>query len=532
MRKGGRILPEYSSLEHRKWWPAAKVTVVAALVFFSIYTGLLIAAGGTQALTIVLMPIIFMFVLILWLLPDVDRVSNGPFYKMITAFMLAKVCWPTYVSVVIPGLPWINPPRVVLFAMIGMLVVHLAQNVDARRRVGDIFGYDRWAVRAFFLFVLGLIMGSPLSPTPFGTVLNGINFLTLMMFAAMAAAYSMTNLKNVERMLSIIAIGAIITMLITILENYMQVPPWINYIPSFMRVDEELMAEYLSPQSRFFDNRYRIRATFTHVLFYAQYLNIVLPLLIYTVWRMRKTRPLLAIMLFGLILQTVWYCNARTAVIGLLISILGYASLCAVRIAFFRRGGDPIISSITAFFIVMFIGLGALTVASSHRLTMMTIGGVQHNSSDNARDGQWQNAWAQLARNPIGIGIENVQDKVGVMVHGKLILDSAYINLLVGAGPLGFLGFIGCLARVAYLGVITFLRATEPDDDYGGIIALGLINYIITLYVISHFDNNYLVAVIAVLALALHRAQAKRLAAQAPAPAAMAARNGRAIAIA
>jgi hypothetical protein len=83
-----------------------------------------------------------------------------------------------------------------------------------------------------------------------------------------------------------------------------------------------------------------------------------------------------------------------------------------------------------------------------------------------------------------------------------------------GVGPLGFIGFIGCLVRVTWLGLMTFLRAKDDLEEWGGVLAISMFNFIVSAYVISFADNNYLVFTLAVAILALHRYQAARIAAE------------------
>lgn len=93
-RRGQRILPEYSSLVHQRWWMAAKITGAILLVFLSVFTGLLTALGGTLSLGILIVPIGVLAGLVLCMLPDVDQASNPPIYKLGLAYLLVTVAWP------------------------------------------------------------------------------------------------------------------------------------------------------------------------------------------------------------------------------------------------------------------------------------------------------------------------------------------------------------------------------------------------------------------------------------------------------
>lgn len=521
-RKSARILPQYNSLHHRPWWKLASVVFIALSLFLIMYTGFLVAVGGTLAFRFVGFPIGVMALLSLWLLPDVDKADNAPFYKLLTAYMFMMVAWPSYVAIAIPGLPWVTPPRLILGVLLISMLTHFPQIAESRRKVVELLGYDKLAFRLYMLFLFMELVVVPLAISPIDVVSYEVMQGVLDLSAMIAAAWLFADVRKVPRLVRVLVLACIFTMLVTLLENYLKRPPWFGYIPSFMKVDPILYDTYMSPQARIGDGRYRVRATFGIVLYYSQYLGIMLPPLLYEMWRMKGWKRLLAVALIPLILQTVWYLNARTASIALLISLFGFAGLVMLRQLLFRSKGDALKPGIML--AVMLMGVAAMmgAIASSHRLQMYTIGGSQHAGSDEIRNQQWAGAWRAVGRNPVGVGMGTPLPDVGkVSAKGIAVVDSFYINLLVGVGPLGFIGFMGCLARIAWLGMMTFMRAKDELEEWGGALALAVLNYIIASYVISFSDNNYLVFALAVAILALHRHQKARLAAEVAAPAAL-----------
>ncbi|WP_310476409.1 hypothetical protein [Sandarakinorhabdus sp.] len=514
-RKSLRILPQYNSLHHRTWWKFASIAFVALALFLTMYTGFLVAIGGTLAFKFVGFPILVMAGLSLWLLPDVDKADNAPFYKLLAAYMFLMVAWPSYVAIAIPGLPWVTPARIVLGVLLIAMLTHFPQIAEARQKVVGLLSYDPLAFKLYGLFLLMQVVVLPLSPSPVDVFSYEIMQGVLDSSAMVAAAWCFADVKKIPRVMRLVVLGSILCMLITVLENFLQRPPWFGYIPSFLRIDPVLYETYVSTQARVGDGRYRIRATFGIVLYFAQYLGLFLPLLLFEMSKSSGWKRLLALALIPLILQTVWFTNARTATIALLFSIFSFAGLLLVRQLFFRPRGDGLKPGIMVALVLVGVAMLGGAIASSHRLQMYTIGGSQHAGSNAVRDAQWDGAWRAVARNPIGVGLGTPLPDVG-RSNGKgvVIVDSYWINLLVGLGPLGFIGFIGCLARIAWLGCMTFLRAKDDLEEWGGALAISLMNFIISAYVISYADNNYLVFTLAVAILALHRHQTKRLAAE------------------
>jgi hypothetical protein len=516
-RKSARILPDYNSVHHRTWWKLAGVVFAVLSLFLIVYTGFLVAIGGTLAFRFVSFPIGVMALLSIWLLPDVEKADTAPFYKLLSVYMFLMVAWPTYVAIAIPGLPWVTPPRIVLGLMLVTMLTHFPQIADARRKVVDLLTYDPLAFRLYGLFLLMQLVVVPLAESPVDVISYEVMQGILDISAMIAAAWCFSDVTKVPRLMRLLVLACILTMLISLLENYLQRPPWFGYIPNFMKIDPVSLETYMSPQSRVGDPRYRIRATFGIVLYYSQYLGLMFPALLYEMWKAKGWKRVLSLLLIPLILQTVWFINARTATIALLTSLFIFGGLVMARQMFFRPRGDALKSGIMLSLVLLALAMLAGAVASSHRLQMYTFGGQQHVGSNDVRAQQWVGAWRAVRANPIGVGMGTPLPEVGkVSSGGVAIVDSYYINLLVGVGPLGFIGFIGCLARVAYLGLMTFLRARDDLEEWGGVMAISLVNYIISDYVISCADNNYLAFTLAAGILALHRYQSARIAAEKP----------------
>lgn len=521
LRRGERILPQYSKVEYQAWWRWAKVFGVVLLVGLSIFTGVFIAAGGTQAISLVSAPIGIMAAMCLWLLPDVHRPANPPFYKLAMAYIGLLVAWPGYVAIALPGLPWITPPRLILGVLVFAIAMSLAQYAEVRRTLKDIIFHDRIALRFYMVFWFTAIITLPFAPSPGGTFSYSVQQEILALTPALALAWVLhKDITLLPRVLLFIAICCILTMVIAVVENIMQHPPWLDYIPSFMMIDADLFTTYTSPQARAGDPRYRIRSTFGIVLYYSQYISMVYPILLYFMLRMRGTaRIVLLPLIILLVLHTVWFANARTSSMALLLAVFGIPGLILLRNVVWRRDGDPFKTLFQSVMLAATVAVLGGAIASSHRAQMYTIGGDQHAASNLTRDRQWDNTWEQLARNPIGVGLGNSPTYVGTSGRASQIVDSLYINMLVDVGPIGFIAFFGFLLRLIWLGIMTYLRARDELDELAGPLSLCLFGLVVTAYVISYTDNNYLAMIYGVMIILLHRRQQQAIDAEAQAPA-------------
>ncbi len=441
------------------------------------------------------------------------KASNPPFYKLVTVFLAMRILWPSYIAVVLPGLPWITPPRLVLGVMLLVMLVHFPQSSETRRRVMDVLGHDRFVFRSFMLFLALAFLLVPFAGNPFETLDFTAQRLVLNLAPMVLAAWLFASINQVSRVFRVLNIVLVITMLITIVENYMQMPPWANFIPSFMKIDPVLLEQVLSPQARIGDARYRIRSTFPVVGYYSQFVGILMPMLLFSLTRMRGPKLILALLTVPLLLQTVWYVNSRTAFVALFMSVFGFGGMVLLRNIIYPKTRDTLKTGfLVALVLVALAGLSG-AIAGSHRLQVYTFGGVQHSNSNETRDQQWANTWNQLQSNPIGVGMGNSPSFVGT-TNIKLpfpIVDSLWINQLVDVGVVGFLAFYACLLRLVWLGIITFIRADTEEEQWAGGLAISVLIFVTTSYVISHYDNLYLVFVCGAGVLALHRAQQARL---------------------
>ena len=522
MRRSTRIISPYNTLEYRPWFPALRVALIFAMAMTVIYATTLITIGGTSLIKIAAIPIGLILGFVIWLLPDADEhatpsTANPPYMWALLVFLAGMVVWPTYIAVVLPGLPWLTPPRILLAIMLAIMLIHYPQHRHSRGTLIEVMGHDRIAISLFLLYESLNLIVLPLSPG----ISSTLSFLFLQevfnLSAVIMAGMLMAKPSSIRLIYSVIVGAAIYTMVVGVVENEMQIPPWAEYIPSFMQIDESFLSRILSPQARIGDSRYRIRSTFPVVLYYTQYLSLVMPLILYSAWRMRGRYRVFSFIVMALVLHTVWYCNARTAILSLLIPLFAYGALFMVRSVRNGRNTDALRTGIRAGMILLLVGILAGVIATSHRAQMYTFGGKQHDASNIARDQQWDNAWRQLARNPIGIGAGNSVAKVGISVPGRdnLIVDSLYINLLVDVGFLGFAAFFGLFLRCAYLGVMCFLRATNELEEQAGSIGIGLVSYVVACSVVSTTDSGYLSFLFCGMILAIKRLQDQRLAEEA-----------------
>jgi hypothetical protein len=515
-RRAYRILPQYQSTEFKPWWPMVQLGMAVAGVVLAFYVGALLALGGSQAFSFVAVPVGVLLGLALWLLPDVANPKDPPFHKLFLAYLILVVAWPSYVALALPGLPWITPARLVLAVLLVLALVHFAQNATLRQHVLATLTHDKWAARAWLGYYLVGFTVAVIGLTPATSIGILSNSLILNGLCMVIAAALFRRESAIWAVALTIALGLIAVLLIAVLENWMQMPPWINSIPSFMRVDENYLEIYTSPQARIGDGRYRVRSTFPVVLYFGFYLNLAMPVLFYMMARMKGPKLLLGLALVPLIGHAVWAANARTAVLAVAFTLFGYAALLVARQLLSGRRTDSLKSGLVVASITAALLIGAALVASSHRAQVFMFGGAQHADSDAGRDQQWENTRDYLRGNLIGAGTGNSGNLVGVAQgNGVLAVDSYWISILVDNGVVGFVCYMSLWLRLIWLGINTFLRARTPLENLSAAFTVGLVNYVVTSYVIATDMVTYLCFIYGAGVLTLHRSQTLRLAREA-----------------
>lgn len=515
-RRAYRILPQYKSTEFKPWWPAVQLAMAAGGVILAMYVGALLALGGSQAFNFVAVPVGVIAGLALWLMPDVTNPRDPPFHKLFLAYLFLVSAWPNYIALALPGLPWITPARLVLIGLLVTATLQLAQNAKLRRYVLDTMTHDKWVARAWLGYYTVCLLVALVGLTPVMSLGIVANSLILNGVCMVVAAWLFRRESAFWSISLTITLALIFVLLVALVENWMQMPPWINHIPSFMRVDEDYLELYLSTQARIGDGRYRVRSTFPVVLYFGFYLNLVMPLLLFYMARMRGPKLLLAVALVPLIAHAVWFANARTAILSVAFSLAGFMALLMGRQILSGRKTDGLKGGLVLAGLTAALLVGAALVASSHRAQVFMFGGAQHADSDAGRDLQWDNTWRYLRGNFIGAGAGNSGNLVGVpQANGILAVDSGWINILVDNGPISFVLYLTFWSRLVYLGILTFLRARTPLENLAGVFALCILNYLVSSYVVSSGLVTYLCYIYGPGILTLHRWQSQRLASEA-----------------
>ncbi len=490
--------------------PFRRLLAGMGLVFLAAFYGLMCTVLPMQLIIVPLVPIVVMVALTLWMLPDIGGVHYDSIAKGMIWYIGLATLWPSYVALNAPGLPIITPTRIALFTTLLMIAFNFAVSRDMRSQVIDANNSIPAIRRLYWLFWLTTVVALPFSDVLFGSITKFLNNQLYWTIPFAVSAWLASREGFTMRVCQTITISVLVVALLALPEWRTQTPIWIPQLPSFLRIDPDLLAQLAETNARNGTVDYRLRGIFAGALYFAEYLAILLPFVLHFCVRQRKLWSF-ALLALGLVLMAVvmFLTGSRSAMLALVLTPLSYTFLTAWR----QRVQKPesIGASVALFgFPVAAIGV-ALVVVFWRRAHVLIIGGGQHNASSLARATQWSMGWPKIFQRPLGHGAGRSGETLGYFNPGKEnpTVDTYYLTLLLDYGFLGLVFFFALFAVVIWHGFKLHNRARTEEQLLIGPIIVALLNFIIIKSVASTEANIPLVMIFigCVLGLASRQAQ-------------------------
>ena len=493
----------------------------ASLLFMLVYsamTGIGIALLPAELLYLLAIPLLVAVGVILWLLPDGAPAPVRLLSVLLVSFMAANTLWPNYISVDLPGLPWINPQRLVAFALLAVALWSYSTSSGMRDEIADTLRTVRSLKIAFWTFWAMTVVTLALSDSPGGSINKWFNNQIFWTGMFVLAAWLGTKGGTIERVVKVIIWTTILVSLETIYEYHIRQVPWLDHIPSFMTVDQAYLQNVLKSQGRAGTNIYRAHGTFTVSLVCAEYFAIVFPFLLHQfVIAIGPFRKLLMCWAMLAVTCAMWLTNARSAMVGLFLALFVYGGFAAFR--YWKRERHSLIG-VSTLAMMPLIALAFLALAITWpRLHNMTFGGAQHQPSSLARDAQWSMGWPKIRANPIGHGAARSGRVLGYAnLGGQFTVDTYYLSLLLEYGVIGFAAFIAMFLGQLWVGLRLFLSAMTDEESLSGPITIALLNFVVIKAVSSSEFNMPLAFVMLGFLIAIAKRQQLRMGAAALVP--------------
>lgn len=452
-------------------------------------TGMAVALLPPQLMFILAIPPLVGLGLILWLLPDGGHVSDKALATLLIAWIAANCLWPNYISLDLPGLPWINPPRLIVVVLLAISLIGYSTSATMRAEIASAMRSIPFLNVAFWIFWVTTLLTIVLSQSPAFSLNKWINNQIFWTFMFVLALWLCIRPGVTARIARVLVWTAILVSCEAIYEFSIEQVPWINSIPSWLTVDEQLLGRVLGSQMRAGTEMYRARGTFNVSLILAEYLAIVYPFIIHeTIVAKGWIRKALLVAGLFAVLAAMYLSGARSGMIGFFMSVFLYGGFAVFRQWRQERQSLVAVSTLAMMPVAATIFL-ALAITWP-RLHNMTIGGSQHSPSSDARAAMWEMAWPKVFSNPIGHGAGTGGDVLGYFnPSGVGTIDSYYVSLLLEYGFIGFIAFMLLFGVQLVWGLKMYLQAQSSDESFVGPATIALLNFVVIKSVLSSEFN-------------------------------------------
>ena len=428
--------------------PAARLVRHSVFYAAAILLGIFYGFWGTvlPAAFIVLMvvPILILFGLFLWVMPDERAAASGPSWLLFMGFVAVTFLWPNYLGLSLPGAPVLSLRRVVGLALMLVFLVHLASSRAARGVVKEhLSGFPRlWKFLVGFAIVQVIAIGH--ADVWYLAYRFWFNALYAWIALFFVAVFVFARPGRIEIWAKMIAWCAILVSCIAIAEQFTRHVLWADYIPPFLKIENDDVARILTPTFR--GSKYRSQAIFGVSLTLAEFLALASPLVIHllVIARTSGERLLLAAGLVAVVLA-IAFTQARLGFVGLLVGGLLYLFLQGL-IRMRANRADIIGPAITYGYVAGLIGLYIL-IMSVDALRVRIFGSGTVQSSNDARGIQFDMAPPVILESPLfGHGPGRGAEALGFITPGGLVtIDTYVLSVVLDYGVIGFVLFFGML---------------------------------------------------------------------------------------
>lgn len=503
-RRSASRVPVLASYDHSTFWHRHRRGCYVAFGAFSFLYGAAFALFGQFILSQFLSPLAVLAGIVVWLLPTTERVATKALWVGLCAFVVALLCWPDYLAIVIPGMPWITAVRLVGFPLAFLFFISLSQSKVFQAYLKDVCSESRWVWTLIIAFVVVTTV-AVFTSTDIGSSIGRFVRLQLTWTVMFFVAVFAFSVKDREWPFIALLWGIIIYLsAIALWEHRLGRLPWLGHIPTIFRIDPELAEQITKPKTRAFTGLFRVQAVQTTPLGLAEVFALATPFVFYVVFHAARlvTRVFAAITL-AVIFYVIILTDSRLGSVGFLISALLYVLALAVQ-----RWRKDRSSLLAPAIIVVYPALFAAFIAGTffvRRLRYLVWGDGSSQSSTDARTLQWEAGLPKVLARPWGHGVGQGAETLGwsSSASGPGSIDTYYLSILLEYGFVGFVVFYGIFIMATYYACREVYRGEGAYTSLLTPAAITLINFIIIKSVFSQEANHPLIFILLGMTVAL-----------------------------
>lgn len=436
-------------------------------------------------------PLPLLVLLIIWVLPAGEYAPTRAIEPLYLAFFAALVLWPNYIAVVLPHLPWLTLLRIFVTPLILIFLISISVSARFRATLGAAIGSAPVIWRLLAAFVGLQTFSLLLSDRP---VLSFNDYLVDQLnhtFIFIVSCYVFLTPGFSERWAKAYLAMVYFVCGVGLWEWSIGMLPWAGHIPSFLRVETDLVANILDGAQRASLKVHRVQGMSVQPLAMAELLGLAAPFALHIAMnRYPLVLRILGAFYLPLALFLIELADSRLGNVALLSAVLFYILIWAGLK--WRQNKQSLIAPAL---VLLYPALMAMTLVGTFFVRPLRVAvwgsGAQRGSTD-ARAMQWDLGIPKIITHPFGHGIGQAAKKLGyVNPAGKGTIDSHYLTILMDFGPLGYLLFYGLFAYAAWLAarIVIYFR---PKGDTMILLPLmvAMLQFIIIKSVLS-LDHNH-----------------------------------------
>lgn len=491
------------------FWGNHKVFAGLFVALIAAVYGFLFGLTATAFLVQMLIPVAIVVIVVVILLPESGVVFERTITGLFFAFYFALSVWPDYLAFEFGQLPWITAVRIIAIPLCLLLLVSLSQSRDLRGNLVKRLNSAPWVWKLLLTYFVISFLTLGLSNEPVTSVNKFIIAIYAWGTMFLAAALIFAQPGRVRRFAVMLWVGLLITCFIGLWEHRIGKVPWAGNIPSFLKIDDEVVGRVLSGAARAAIGEHRVQAKFTTPLSMAEFLALVTPFVMHFIARGRSIMErAAALVTLPLIFFLIDKTDSRLGVIGFFLAIFGYLFLAAVQ--YWKRNRESVFAPlIVAAYPVMMV-LVVIASFTVTRIRTMVWGGGAHQASNDARAAQIERGIDILMRQPFGHGIGSAADTLGYAnAVGTVTIDNYFLSIALEAGIIGFIAYYGAFVVGIFVGARAYIKAGYDEEVswlLPALLSLGC--YVVIKTVLSQQENHpFAFAMLGIAVILIHKAK-------------------------
>lgn len=494
------VLHRYFGNGRRRSGPLLYLLLVAVTFGY----GFAFALFGRYYMVPLLGPLAVLALITLWVLPQTNRAPTRTLQGAFLALFVAHLCWPDYLAIALPFLPWITLLRLTGAVLLLVLLVCLSVSPRFRGELGAVLAANRSVVVLLAIFTATGLLTLPLSNEPGTSASKFISAQVAWTAVFVSGCWVLAQRGNAARFAYGVWAVTLFVCAIGLVEWRMKEVPWRNHIPAILQVGDESVAQILQGLERAYTGVYRVQSKFGHSISLAEFLSLATPFIIHIMMTARQIWVRIAAgVTLPLVLFVDLLTDSRSAMVGLLIAVALYGLMWGV--IRWRRDRESVIAAAIVYGAPALALVGGVVIMTIPRIRKIFFGGGQYQSSTDVRSVQYHNGIEKILADPFGHGVGRGGVELAYYLpDGRLTIDSYYLAVGLEYGVIGFAAFFSMFLIAFWNGMKTAVANRDRETAWILPAAIALMSFVVIKGVYAREENHPFVFMLLALVAALH----------------------------